>query len=93
MLYRMEFLIWHSFGSTAIKTKVQKCILFNEDEDEIISPSEIIDKIKRIDRKKIVAVKPDILKYGKDHIAKLQKTGNIGNSICYSCAINKLPFS
>ena len=73
-----------------IKAKVYKCILFNEDEDVIITPSEIIDQIKRIDKRRTVALKPDILKYGREHVIKLQSAGNIGNSICYSCAINKL---
>jgi Arm DNA-binding domain len=51
-----------------IKAKVYKCILFNEDEDVIITPSEIIDQIKRIDKRRTVALKPDILKYGREHV-------------------------
>ena len=53
---------------TRIKAKVYKCILFNEDEDVIITPSEIIDQIKRIDKRRTVALKPDILKYGREHV-------------------------
>lgn len=74
---------------TSIKSRVRKFILFNEDEPEIITAAEVIEQVKRKQLKKIIN-KPDIIKYGKEHIANLQKLGNIGNAICYSCAINKL---
>jgi hypothetical protein len=34
--------------------------------------------------------KPDILAYGKQHIAKLESAGQVGNAIVYSCVVNKL---
>ena len=82
----------HKFFNTklaSVKSKIRKFILFNEDEEEIITATEIINQIKRKEQKKIIS-KPDILKYGREHILKLESTGNIGNSICYSCGINKL---
>lgn len=73
-----------------IKAKIHKAILFNEDESEMITSTEIIELVKGIDRKKLIALKQDILRFGKEHILQLQSTGNIGNAICYSCAVNKL---
>ncbi|TMI89426.1 MAG: hypothetical protein E6H08_16530 [Bacteroidetes bacterium] len=65
-------------------------MLFNEDKESIITAQEIIDHITQKEKKKTVIVKPDIFIYGKEHITKLQETGNIGNSIAYSCALSKL---
>lgn len=74
----------------SIKAKVRKAILFNEDEDNIVTPEEIIKHISRKQQKKAILEKPDILLFGKQHIAKLEAEGRIGNSIVYSCAVNKL---
>jgi integrase/recombinase XerD len=74
---------------TTLKAKIQKSIFMNEDEEEIISPEGLINQITR-SRNKQQIVKPDLLAYGKQHISKLQAEGRIGNSIVYSCAINKL---
>jgi integrase len=74
----------------SIKAKVQKTILFNEDEDNVITPARVIEQLNRKEQKKEVQSKPELIKYGREHIAKLQVAGNIGNSIAYSCAINKL---
>lgn len=73
---------------SSIKSKVQKFLLFNE--DRIITPDEVISHINQKEIKERAKVKPDIFIYGKEHIAKLQSAGNIGNSIAYSCALNKL---
>ena len=72
------------------KAKVQKLIFLNEDLEKVTTPETIITQLKQKAQKAIAKVQPDILKYGKEHIAKLRSTGNIGNSIAYSCAINKL---
>jgi len=72
-----------------LKVKVQKSIFMNDDEEHIITPEELVNQIARNGQKKQVA-KPDILTYGTEHIAKLEASGHIGNSIVYSCAINKL---
>ncbi|HWR32005.1 MAG TPA: site-specific integrase, partial [Chitinophagaceae bacterium] len=74
----------------SIKSKIRRVILFNEDEDDIITPDEIIKQISRKHQRKAAVQKPDILQYGKQHIVKLESTGHIGNSIVYSCAISKL---
>jgi integrase len=75
---------------SSIKSKIQKFLLFNEDRETCITIEEIIEHISQKETKNVLKPKPDIISYGKDHIAKLQLTGNIGNSIVYSCAINKL---
>lgn len=72
-----------------LKSKVLKSILLNEDEETAVSPEELIGQITH-NGKKILENKPDILAYGKQHISKLQTAGQIGNSIVYSCAVNKL---
>ncbi len=82
----------HQFYNTklaSIKSQIRKFILFNEDEEDLITAAEVINHIKSKYQKKIIS-KPDILKFGREHILKLEKTGNIGNAICYSCAINKI---
>ncbi len=73
-----------------VKAKIQKSIFLNEDEEIIITPEEVINQIGSKRTTKAVEVSPDIFEYGKAHIAKLQTTGHIGNSIVHSCAINKL---
>lgn len=72
-----------------LKAKIQKSIFMNEDEEEVITPEELISQVTNGKLKQQV-VKPDILTYGKRHINKLESEGRIGNSIVYSCAINKL---
>lgn len=75
---------------SSVKAKVQRTILLNEDEENLITPGEVISKLSRKKSQKPATAKPDILQYGKAHIATLEKTGHIGNSIVYSCTINKL---
>lgn len=75
---------------SSIKSKIQKFLLFNEDRESSITPEEVIKHISQKQAKETAKVKPDIFIYGKEHIAKLQTTGNIGNSIAYSCAVSKL---
>lgn len=74
---------------SSFRSKIQKFLLLNEDRDSIITTKEVIEHLTRKEPKNPIA-KPDIFLYGKLHIAKLQGTGNIGNAIAYSCAINKL---
>lgn len=73
-----------------IRSKIQKFLLLNEDKEDQITPQKIIDHLTQKLEKLATKAKPDILAYGKQHILKLQASGNIGNSIAYSCAINKL---
>jgi integrase/recombinase XerD len=75
---------------SSIKSKVQKFLLFNEDRESIITPEEVIKHINQKETKHTVKTKPDIFIYGKEHVAKLEASGNIGNSISYSCALSKL---
>lgn len=75
---------------SSIRSKVQKFLLFNEDRESCLTLDEVLKHISRKESKIEAKPKPDILAYGKQHIAKLQAAGNIGNSIAYSCAINKL---
>lgn len=75
---------------SSIRSKVQKFLLFNEDKESYLTLEEVLKHISRKEAKIAVKPKPDIFIYGKQHIAKLQAAGNIGNSIAYSCAINKL---
>jgi len=74
----------------SVKAKVRKAILFNEDEETIVTPEEIIKQISRKHQRKTIPEKPDILLFGKQHIAKLESAGQIGNAIVYSTAVNKL---
>jgi len=74
---------------SSLKSKMLKSIFLNEDEEKDASPEELIGNITRNGRKK-PEPKPDILAYGKQQIAKLEAEGRIGNSIVYSCAVNKL---
>jgi hypothetical protein len=74
---------------SSIKSKVQKFLLFNDDRESCLTPDEVIKHISQ-EKKERAKAKPDIISYGKEHIAKLQVTGNIGNSLVYTCAINKL---
>lgn len=73
-----------------LKAKVQKSIFLNEDEETLLTPEQIINEISRKKQKSLVQEKPDLLEYGRNHIAKLETAGRIGNSIVYGCAINKL---
>lgn len=73
-----------------LKAKVQKSIFLNEDEETLLTPEQIINEVSRNKQKSLVQEKPDLLEYGRNHIAKLQASGNIGNSIAYSCALSKL---
>ena len=73
----------------SIKAKVQKCILFIDD-DNMVSPEEIIQQVKNNGKQKKVLLQADIIKYTNEHISKLQRAGQIGNSIVYSCTINKV---
>lgn len=74
----------------SIRSKIQKFLLLNEDKEGQLTPQKIIDHLTQKLEKAILKDKPDILAYGKQHVLKLQASGNIGNSIAYSCAINKL---
>lgn len=74
---------------SSLKMKVQKSIFMSEGEKETLSPVELLNQATSTGQKKVVS-KPDILAYGSQHIAKLETTGQIGNSIVYSCAIKKL---
>lgn len=73
-----------------LKAKAQKSIFLNEDEETLLTPEQIINEVSRNKQKSLVQEKPDLLEYGRNHIAKLQASGNIGNSIAYSCALSKL---
>lgn len=75
---------------TSLKAKVQKSIFLNEDEEESLSADDLIQQISRKSQRKVIAPKPDILAYGNGIVDKLKATGQVGNSIVYSCAINKL---
>lgn len=74
----------------SIRSKIQKFLLLNEDKEGQVTPQKIIDHLTQRLEKVVPKAKPDILAYGKQHILKLEASGNIGNSIAYSCAINKL---
>ena len=73
-----------------LKAKVQKSIFLNEDEETLLTPEQIISEVGRKKQNSLVQEKPDLLEYGSKHIAKLKAAGQIGNSIVYSCALNKL---
>ena len=89
VLPRNENHLTYNTKISSIKSKVQKFLLFNDDKQSCLTPDEVIKHISQVknERRK---PKPDIISYGKEHIAKLQVSGNIGNSIVYACAINKL---
>ena len=72
------------------KAKVQRLIYLSEDLEQPLSPETLILQLKNKGEKPKKTVKPNLLKYGREHIEKLRVTGNVGNSIAYSCAINKL---
>jgi len=74
----------------SIKAKIQKSIFLNDEDETSLTPEEVIRRISRKKPTKVVIDKTDILGYGKAHIAKLVSSGHIGNSIVYSCAVNKL---
>jgi integrase len=80
----------HNTKISAIRLKIQKFLLLNDDRETQVTPEELIKHISPNNGKSITKTKPDILAYGKQHVLKLQASGNIGNSIAYSCAINKL---
>lgn len=73
-----------------LKAKVQKSIFINEDEETLLTPEQIINEVSRKKHNSLIQEKPDLLEYGRKHIAKLETAGQIGNSIVYDCAINKL---
>ena len=73
-----------------LKAKVQKSIFLNEDEETLLTPEQIISDVSRRKQKSLAQEKPDLLEYGRKHIAKLEAAGQIGNSIVYGCALNKL---
>lgn len=73
-----------------LKSKVQKSIFLNEGEENVLSPTLIIDELKGKKQVKSVTEKPDILTYGRSHIEKLEISGCIGNANVYKCAVNKL---
>lgn len=75
---------------SSTRSKIQKFLLLNEDGENPITPEEIINHIAQKKGKSVPKEKPDIIAYGKQHVLKLQASGNIGNSIVYSCAISKL---
>ncbi|MBN8878447.1 MAG: site-specific integrase [Sphingobacteriales bacterium] len=75
---------------SSTRSKVQKFLLLNEDRENPITAEEIISYIDQKKGKSVTKDKPDIINYGRRHIEKLQTSGNIGNAIVYSCAINKL---
>lgn len=72
------------------KAKIQKFIFLNEDAEELTTPEKVIILLKKKEQKQIVITKPDIIKYGREHIAKLQIAGRIGSCITYNGGINKL---
>lgn len=72
-----------------LKARLRKAILFNDDEEEQLSLEKLLSLVTPSKKKK-QENKPDIIAYGKKHIATLQEQGRIGSSISYSCAINKL---
>jgi integrase/recombinase XerD len=74
----------------SIRSKIQKFLLLNEDRENPITAEEIINHIAQKKGKSVSKEKPDIIAYGKQHVLRLQASDNIGNSIAYSCAINKL---
>ena len=71
-----------------LKAKLNKFLLLRDDAETVVSISEIMEFLDKKD--KAPKPKPDLIAYGKNEIAKLQKVGRIGNAIVYSCAINKL---
>lgn len=75
---------------SSIKTKLQRFLLLNEEDEKPLTLEKIIEHLSQNGQKKSDRIIPDILDYGKKHIEKLRKAGHIGNSIVYSCAINKL---
>lgn len=75
---------------SSVKTKLQKFLLLQEEDEAPLSLKKVIIHLTQNGQKKADKVIPDILDYGKKHIEKLKKAGHIGNSIVYSCAINKL---
>jgi integrase/recombinase XerD len=89
VLPRNENHLTYNTKISSIKSKVQKFLLFNDDKEACLTPDEVIKHISQ-EKKERAKPKPDIISYGKEHIAKLQVSGNVGNSIVYSCAINKL---
>ncbi len=80
----------HNAKLSSMRAKIQRILLLHEDEEARLTPKDIIAVLSKEPGKKEVVEKPDILAYGKRHIAKLESSGHIGNSIVYSCAINKL---
>lgn len=80
----------HNTMLASIKAKIQKVLLLHEDEEARLTPTDIIAVLNKKAGKKEQLEKPDIFTYGKNQIATLEKAGHIGNSIVYSCAINKL---
>lgn len=73
-----------------VKTKLQKSLFLNEDDGSLASPEDLILQITQNSPRKLQKAQTDIFAYGSQHIAKLKSEGHIGNSIVYSCAINKL---
>ena len=74
---------------SSTRAKLQRFLLLNEEESPL-TLEKIISHLNQSGQKKANNVLPDIFEYVKKHIEKLQKAGHIGNSIVYSCAINKL---
>ncbi len=68
---------------SSIKSKVQKFFLFNEDKEGRLTVEDVIKHISQ-ERNERTKPKPDIISYGKEHIAKLHLSGNIGNALVYS---------
>ena len=80
----------HNTKISSTKSKIQKFLFLNEDNESFITPDEILQHLNQKENRERIKTKPDIFNYGKTHIAKLQSSGNIGNSIAYSCALSKL---
>lgn len=68
---------------------MQKSIFIKEGEKELTAPNELLNQVVNIEQRKQVT-KQDILAYGRQHIKKLQTSGQIGNSIVYNVRINNL---
>lgn len=84
-----SYKVFNSKIST-VKAKVQRAILLNDDDETNMSADELIAKVGKKKKVKAEQPKPDVFLYAKAHIEALEKSGRIGNSIVYTCAVNKL---
>lgn len=75
---------------SSIRAKLQRFLVLREEDDSPVSLEQVIDHLNQNGQKKAEKVIPDLIEYGEKHVLKLKQAGHIGNSIVYSCAINKL---